>query len=239
MEKRNSNIMGKRLAAIVGILIVLAGLAVFGCNAYVTFSTEEEIIGALNSHDDIFTREEVQEYQKLNADCIMVLGASIHADGTPSDMLRDRLDVGVALYRAGAAPKLLLTGDNGQIEYNEVEAMLEYVLAAGVPAEDVFLDHAGFSTYESVYRAKAIFGVDRMIVSTQRYHLFRALYGCRAMGIEAMGAGADQQVYGGNKFREAREVLARDKDLVKWQIKPEPTFLGDLIPITGDGTETQ
>ena len=243
MYSQNSKIMGKRrrrkFAAAVGILIALVGLAVFSCNAYVTSSTQDEIVGALNSHDDIFTKEEVAAYKEINPECIMVLGASVNSDGTPSDMLRDRLDVGIALYKAGVAPKLLLTGDNGQVEYNEVEVMLQYALASDVPEEDIFLDHAGFSTYESVYRAKAIFEVSRMIVVTQRYHLFRALHGCRAMGIEALGAGADQEVYSGREMREAREVLARDKDLVKWAFKIEPTFLGDLIPITGDGTSTQ
>ena len=154
-------------------------------------------------------------------------------------MLKDRLDAGIALYKAKVAPKLLLTGDNGQVDYNEVEVMLQYAVANDVPSEDIFLDHAGFSTYESVYRAKAIFEVKSMVVVTQRYHLFRALYGCRAMGIRALGAGADQESYRGKEMREAREVLARDKDLLKWIVKPKPTFLGDKIPITGDGIQTQ
>ena len=230
---------GKKLIAAVIILAVLGVAAVFGVSAWITAQTEDQIVGALNSYDDIFTSEEVKAFKALKPECIMVLGASVLADGTPSPMLRDRLDVGLALYHAGVAPKLLLTGDNGQVEYNEVEAMLTYVNAFGVPKEDIFLDHAGFSTYESVYRAKAIFKVNRMIVTTQRYHLFRTLYGCRAMGIEALGAGADQQQYTGHEMREAREVLARDKDMIKWLIKPNPTFLGEEIPITGDGRETQ
>ena len=256
MYNLNSNMMGEQdpdqtrvrpdrrrfairvYAALAVLIIAAACLVILGCSAFVTRSTEGEIVGALNSHDDIFTSEEVEAFRKIDPECILVLGASVLPDGSPSDMLRDRLDVGIALYRAGTAPKLLLSGDNGQEEYNEVEAMLEYTLAAGVPEEDIFLDHAGFSTYESVYRAKAIFQVDRALVVTQRYHLYRSLYGCRAMGIEALGAGADQQTYVGRELREFREVLARDKDLVKWMIKPDPTFLGDKIPITGDGTVT-
>ena len=256
MYNLNSNMMGEQdpdqtrvrpdrrrfairvYAALAVLIIVAACLVILGCSAFVTRSTEGEIVGALNSHDDIFTSEEVEAFRKIDPECILVLGASVLPDGSPSDMLRDRLDVGIALYRAGAAPKLLLSGDNGQEEYNEVEAMLEYTLAAGVPEEDIFLDHAGFSTYESVYRAKAIFQVDSALVVTQRYHLYRSLYGCRAMGIEALGAGADQQTYVGRELREFREVLARDKDIVKWMIKPDPTFLGDQIPIIGDGTVT-
>ena len=229
----------RRLAAAIGILIALLGLAVFGGNFFVTSQTQDEIVGALNSHDDIFSKEEIEAFRAIDPDCIMVLGASVLADGTPSPMLKDRLDVGIALYHAGAAPKLLLTGDDGQVEYNEVGAMLRYAESNGVPEEDIFLDHAGFSTYESVYRARAIFEVDSMIVVTQRYHLFRALYGCRALDIKALGASADQEHYMGAKLRECREVLARDKDMVKWLFKPEPTFLGESIPITGDGTQTQ
>ena len=168
----------------------------------------------------------------------MVLGASVHADGTPSLMLKDRLDVGIELYKKGVAPKLLLSGDNGQVAYNEVEGMKKYAEEAGVKSEDIFLDHAGFSTYESVYRAKYIFEVESMIVVTQRYHLYRALYGCERMGIDSLGAAADQAVYRGQNYREFREVLARDKDLAKWIVKPDPTFLGDTIPISGTGIES-
>ena len=169
----------------------------------------------------------------------MVLGASINPDGTPSPMLADRLDTGIALYERGVAPRLLLTGDDGQMEYNEVQAMKNYVIAAGVPEEDVFLDHAGFSTYDSVYRASYVFEVESMVVVTQEYHLYRTLHGCEKMGIDAVGVAADQNVYAGQEMREAREILARLKDFVKWMIKPEATFLGEAIPINGNGLVTQ
>ena len=100
------------------------------------------------------------------------------------------------------------------------------------------MDHAGFSTYESVYRAKAIFDVDSMVVVTQRYHLYRALYGCRRMGITAKGAAA-KDTNKGQELREAREIIARDKDFVKWIFKPQPTFMGETIPISGNGISTQ
>ena len=154
-------------------------------------------------------------------------------------MLKDRLDTGIALYFMNAAPKLLLSGDNGQMEYNEVQAMKNYAVAAGVPEEDIFLDHAGFSTYDSVYRASYVFGVESMIVVTQEYHLYRALHGCDKMGIKALGASADQNVYRGQEMREGREILARVKDFFKWLIKPEATFLGEVIPINGNGISTQ
>ena len=233
MYSQNSKMMGKhgkRAVLIIVILVLVLGIAGFAGNLYVTEQTEDEIVGALDSHDDIFLREEVDAFKEIKPDCIMVLGASVHSDGTPSPMLKDRLDAGIALYKAKVAPKLLLTGDNGQVDYNEVEVMLQYAVANDVPE---------VSTYESVYRAKAIFEVKSMVVVTQRYHLFRALYGCRAMGIRALGASADQESYRGKEMREAREVLARDKDLLKWIVKPKPTFLGDKIPITGDGIQTQ
>ena len=153
-------------------------------------------------------------------------------------MLKDRLDTAIELYRKGAAPKLLLSGDNSIAEYSEPDCMLQYTLAQGVPPEDIFLDYAGFSTYESVYRAKAVFRADRVIAVTQRYHLFRALRTCKALGLTAKGVASDQRKYAGRYYRETREVLARDKDFIKDIFKPEPTYLGDEIPIGGDGTVT-
>lgn len=228
--------IGRRL---LGILACAAVAAALGLNAWIAYSTDGQIAAELTSGSDELSVQETERLRSLDADCIMVLGAAVYSDGTPSPMLRDRLDAGIALYKAKAAPKILLSGDDGQEEYNEVDAMLRYVEKAGIPKEDVFLDHAGFSTYESVYRANYIFGVEKMIVVTQTYHLFRALYGCRRMGVEALGVGADQEQYVGSMTRELREVLARDKDWAKWIFKPDPTFLGDRIPITGDGTVTQ
>lgn len=181
---------------------------------------------------------EVKRLKSIQPQCILVLGASVKADGTPSAMLRDRLETAIALYYSGVASKLLLSGDNGQTVYNEVESMKKYAVKAGVPEGDIFLDHAGFSTYESIYRAQYIFQVDSMVVVTQEYHLYRTLYGCKKMGIDALGVSAAQDTYSGQELREVREILARDKDCVKWIFKPEPTFLGDAIPISGNGTAT-
>lgn len=235
---RKNPVLSKKGRGAIAVLVCLFLAGVLGINAWIAYSEKPQIKASLTSHVDQFSSEELAEYKAFGADCIMVLGAAVYSDGTPSPMLKDRLDTGIALYKGNAAPKLLLTGDNGQEEYNEVEVMLRYAIENGVPEEDVFLDHAGFSTYESVYRADDIFEVRKMIVVTQSYHLFRALYGCRAKGIEALGAGADQDRYVGRHMRELREVLARDKDWAKWIVKPEPTYLGDKIPISGDGTVT-
>lgn len=211
-----------------------AAVIVIGLNFYVIKSTQPQINANYEIPGDTATREEVEELSSISPECILVLGASVTSDGVPSPILQDRLDTAIDLYNKGVAPKLLLSGDNGQMVYNEVKAMQNYALEAGVDENDIYLDHAGFSTYESIYRAKYIFKVDSMIVVTQTYHLYRSLYGCRRMGITAMGAAADQYTYAGQEKREIREVLARDKDFVKWIFKPQPTFLGDAVPISAE-----
>ena len=150
-------------------------------------------------------------------------------------MLAERLDRGIALYEAGAAPKLLMSGDNGQVEYNELAAMADYALAKGVPSYDIFLDYAGFSTYESVYRAKEIFQAKKIIIVTQEYHLYRALYIADAMGLDAYGVSCDTQVFSGQINRDIREILARNKDFLTSIFKPKPTYLGDPVPVSGPG----
>jgi vancomycin permeability regulator SanA len=180
-----------------------------------------------------------EEAAKLeNIDCILVLGCGVRPDGSPSDMLADRLQRGVELYKSGAAPKLLMSGDHGTKGYNEVAAMKAYAETAEVPSKDVFLDHAGFSTYESVYRAKEIFQAKRVIIVTQGYHLYRALYIARELGLDAWGVEADLRSYYGQTARDVREILARCKDFGMCIFKPEPTFLGEIIPVSGDGNVT-
>lgn len=195
-------------------------------NFHVIASTEELLIDEKNAFD-------------LEADCILVLGAGLKPDGTPNHMLQDRLDTAIDLYQNGAAPKILLSGDNGQEHYDEVNAMRIYVEGAGIPKEDVFLDHAGFSTYESMVRAKKIFRVRTSIIVTQRYHQYRALYLARGLGIEAWGVTADSRIYVGQSYRELREIAARNKDVLYLLVRPQPTYLGDQIPISGNGLITR
>ena len=171
-------------------------------------------------------------------DCVVVLGCFVQENGSPSHMLEDRLKRGVALYELGAAPKLLMSGDHGTVGYDEVDAMKRYAVEAGIPSEDVFMDHAGFSTYESVYRAKEIFAAEKVIIVTQKYHLYRALYIAEAMGLEAYGVDADYRQYVGQAQRDLREILARVKDFCMVIFRPEPTYLGEVIPISGSGELT-
>lgn len=222
------------------LLLMIGGLAViFGINGYVIKTTEDQILYTAANKDWFFSQEDLKKIKEKDADCIMVLGALVYKDGTLSHMLRNRLDVGIELYKQGAAPKLLLTGDHGQVRYDEVNAMKKYALSQGVPKADIFLDHAGFATYDSVYRAAEIFRVKKMITVTQGYHQYRTLYGCNQMKIKAWGVSSDQAIYRGQKMRDLREIAARDKDFVKWIWKPAPTYLGEAVPINGSGIKSQ
>ena len=172
------------------------------------------------------------------ADCILVLGARVWNGGLPSHMLEDRLRRGVALYEAGAAPVILMSGDHGQMEYDEVTAMKTYAIEHGVPSKDIFMDHAGFSTYDSMYRARDIFGAKRVIIVTQRYHMFRALYIARRLGLDAWGVTGDYRPYASQLRNSAREFLARVKDYFKCMRKPPPKYLGDPISLSQSGDVT-
>ena len=209
------------------ILIVILGLCLlFGIDFYVRSSTKDRII----SPEDVSSVSD--------ADCILVLGAGIRTDGSPSPMLQDRLNTGIELYQNGAAPKLLMSGDHGRKKYNEVQTMKDIALDQGVPSEDVFMDHAGFSTYDSLYRARDVFQTRKVIIVTQKYHLYRALYIARSLGLDAWGVSADTRRYRGQSQRDFREILARDKDFFVSVFKPLPKYLGDTIPITGNGDLT-
>ncbi len=173
-----------------------------------------------------------------NTDCIIVLGAGVKPDGSPTPMLEDRLKTAVELYKSGAAPKIIMSGDHGQNNYDEVNAMKKYAVERGVPSEDIFMDHAGFSTYETMYRAKEIFKVDSAVIVTQKYHMYRALYIAKALGINAVGRNSDPRRYAGQTYRDLREAAARVKDFFAAIIKPGPTYLGDTVPVSGNGDVT-
>ncbi len=170
-------------------------------------------------------------------DCILVLGCGV-VGKTPSPMLQDRLLTGISLYEKGAAPKLLMSGDNSKIDYDEVNVMKNFAMDAGIDSKNIFMDHAGLSTYESMYRAKEIFDAEKVLIVTQGYHLYRAVYDARAMGLDAYGVEADLRAYAGQLPRDIREILARVKDFFYCIVKPEPTYMGESIPISGDGNIT-
>jgi vancomycin permeability regulator SanA len=180
----------------------------------------------------------LDEAGALDVDCILVLGARVNAGGSPSGILEDRLITGIEAYNEGASDRLLMSGDHGTEDYDEVNAMKAYAVEQGVPSENAFMDHAGFSTYESLYRARDIFRVESVLIVTQEYHLYRALYIAERMGLTAYGVAADIRTYPGMPRFVAREILARSKDFFYTLFMPKPTYLGDVIPIWGDGNLT-
>ena len=199
------------------------------------------LIILINSHVKQVGTKYILDINKVpEADTVLVLGAYVFPDGTTSSMLTDRLTVGYELSQSGKAPKILVSGDHGQKDYDEVNAMKSFLKDKGVPGQDVFMDHAGFSTYESMYRARDIFQVESVIIVTQEYHLMRAVFVARSLGLEAYGVPSDRHDYGqAMAMYQLREVAARNKDFL-WAkvLKPQPTFLGDTIPVFGDGGAT-
>jgi len=177
-------------------------------------------------------------YEDLNdvpkAQVALILGAKVFDDGRLSMMMQDRADSALELYESGKVGKLIMSGDHGTKTYDEVNTVKDYLLEKGVNPEDLFLDHAGFDTYDSLYRARDIFGVKSLIVVTQKFHLPRAVYIGRSLGMEAYGYVADRREYLGMFRNELRESLARSKALLDVVSGAKPKFLGEMIPIEGD-----
>lgn len=185
------------------------------------------------------TKDQIQSVSDVvNADCILVLGAGVWDDNQPSPMLRDRLERSVELFDAGVAPYLVMSGDHGQQNYDEVNVMKDYAKNAAIDSNLIYMDHAGFSTYESLYRLKYIFEAEKVIIVTQKYHLYRALYIANALGLDAVGVAANEIRYGGQTIRDFREILARNKDFFVSLFKPKPTYLGEPIPLGSGGDLT-
>jgi vancomycin permeability regulator SanA len=178
-------------------------------------------------------------YAKVNdlpaADAVLVLGAAVWRNGRMSDVFYDRATVALEVYRQGLVKKILVSGDHSRGDYDEVNIAKDFFLKNGVPGDDIFVDYAGFDTYDSIYRAKKIFQVDSMIISTQEFHLPRAMYLARRLGIEASGIKADLRPYNLGFYNFLRENAARAKAF--WDISANafPKFLGAPIPITGSG----
>ena len=222
IKKLFKNKVVKRVIIAVLCLCLLGGVAVVGINAY--------MISYVNEY--ILTEEDLKNE---NFDCIMVLGAGLW-DGEPSPMLQERLDFGLKAYETGCTDKLLMSGDHGREEYDEVNKMKDVAIENGVLADNIFMDHAGFSTYESMNRARDIFQVEKMVIVTQKYHLYRAVYDARKLGIDAYGFAAERLEY--PIHNDVREALARVKDFFYCIIEPEPTYLGEEIPISASGSLT-
>ena len=222
---RRMGIWVKRVSICLFCLGIVGILTVFGLSSYMKNHTAERILSA-------------EEAADMDADCILILGCGVREDGTPSLMLGDRLETGIALYEAGAAEKLLMSGDHGRKEYDEVNTMKDFAVERGIRSEDIFMDHAGFSTYDSMYRARDVFCAKKVIIVTQAYHLPRALYVAEKLGLEAYGVAALDVNYHGQMYRELREILARAKDFCSAWLQPAPKYLGEAIPVSGNGDLT-
>ena len=210
----------KTIILIVIIMLILGT----GINIYV-----------INSNKINITK--VGEITADSYDCILILGAGVRGNN-PSPMLEDRLLTGIELYNKNISSKIVVSGDHGKEYYDEVNVMKNYLIEKGIPSEDIFMDHAGFSTYDSIYRIKNIFTADKVIVVTQKYHLYRALQISKELELTAKGVIADKRIYAGQTKRNIRELLAIIKDFFKSKYKPKPKYLGSIIPVNGNGNIT-
>lgn len=215
----------KKILLIVGVIILFLIGILFSINFYVIHYAKPYILSD-------------NELKSFDYDCILILGAGVWKNNQPSPMLADRLKQGIKLYELGASEKILVSGDHGKSDYDEVNVMKRYAIEQGIPSSNIFMDHAGFSTYESMYRAKEIFKVKKVLIVTQKYHLYRAIYNARKLGLDAYGVASDLRNYQGQAYRDIREILARNKDFFYTIFKPEPTYLGKEIPVFGDGDIT-
>ena len=218
--------------AVIYFLVFCAVCGVLGASAILAVS------GAMvkSSAPRVLTADEAADLSDV--DCILVLGCGVYADGTPSPMLADRVRTGIDLYLAGASERLLMSGDHGQDDYDEVNTMKRLAVESGLDPDVVFCDHAGFSTWDSMVRAKKIFGAKKIVIVTQEYHLYRALYMAKKLGMDAYGVSADLRDYGGQWMRDLREVGARFKGFFSALLDLPPKYLGDPIPLDGPGSQT-
>lgn len=212
-----------KLIKIIVILIFIGILIMLGINEYIKYSVKDKII----------TEKDITEDYNV----ALVLGAGLK-NGKPSPVLKDRLDTALMLYKNNKVSKIIVSGDHGNKNYDEVNVMKNYLKNEGVLSEDIFMDHAGFSTYDSIYRLREIFNVKKVIIVTQKYHLYRSLYIAKKLEIDAEGISATKRHYAGELKFALREVIARDKDFVKTIFKPKSKYLGDAISVFGNGDIT-
>ena len=192
---------------IVLIVIILVPVII---NFYVILSTKNRIVSG-------------DSELLADIDYIVVLGAGIRR-GKPSPMLEDRLKTGISLYNNDISNKILITGDHMNDDYDEVTVMKNYLLEHGIPEEDIITDNYGISTYDSIYRVKNVYKSNKVVIVSQRYHLYRALFLSDNLDLESYGVESNLRYYYGQWYREIREILARNKDFIKGIIKPKAVY---------------
>jgi SanA protein len=185
------------------------------------------LLTTLTYREKIYTPTEVPAERVA-----VVFGAGLLSNGQPTPVLFDRVAAAADLYRLGKVEKLLLSGDNRFLNYNEPGAMRKAALSLGVPESALVLDYAGRSTYDTCYRAKVIFGLTRATLVTQAFHLPRALFICEALGVQAVGVVADRHNYGQALWWwSLRETLATTNAWVEVNLTHPVPVLGDPLPI--------
>jgi SanA protein len=210
------------------ILCILAGLSILGA-LFVAILTL-----VFHFETKAFIKSDSKQLPVTEA--ALIPGAAILKNGDLSPVLKDRVDKALDLYREHKVIKILVTGNNGQLDYDEVDPVRRYLLKEGVPSQSIFLDHAGFDTYSSMYRARDVFNVTSVIIVSQSFHLPRAVYIARALGINAFGYVADNGYYTYTNY--VREIPADVKAFLDLTFSRKPKFLGPVIPITGTGEDT-
>lgn len=209
----------KKIILVVLIILIIGMLFTLFINIHMINSTKNQIVDL----------EEINEIKDIDA--IIVLGCRIHENSIPSLMLANRLERGIDVYDKLKIP-IILSGDNTRDDYNEVSVMNEYVKTS-IPEEDIILDNAGISTYDSVYRAKYLFNAKKVVIVTQKFHIYRALYLANKLDLEAIGVVANDIPQKFIMFKnEVREILSRDKNYIKALIKPKSKYLEKSISIS-------
>ncbi len=217
MFKMNVSFTAKIVFKFAGVALGILGLGIILTN----------LVMYLATYSHIYSPSEAP-----TAETVLIPGAAVTEDGELSPIFIDRIDTAIALYQANLVSKVLVSGDNSTIEYNEVSPVRRYLISKGIPDEDIFLDHAGFDTYSSMYRARDVFAVTSVLIVSQSFHLPRAVFLARMLGLEGEGVNADI----GNILRRnyVREIFAKEKAMLDLFIQRKPKYLGDPIPITGD-----
>ena len=190
-----------KIMVIVIAIIFICALSVIAISEYVRLSQSDKVLDLA-----------IDLSQNNKIDCVVVLGAGLQSDGTPSHMLEDRIKVGVDVLDRTGADYILMSGDKSGEYYDEPAAMKKYAEGMGVDSSRIIIDNKGFSTFESMTRVKEEYGFDNVVVITQKYHLYRALYIAEDLGIDVVGVSADLRPYRNQIVREVREILARVKD---------------------------
>jgi SanA protein len=212
----------KRVVRLMGALLLIAAGSGFVADAWVRSRSRESIFQSAD-----------QVPKKHTA---IVPGARVYQDGTPSAILTDRLVTALTLYRLGRVKKVLVSGDHGSESYDEVNAMSRFLEKQGVPETDIFTDHAGFRTLDTMLRAARVFGVKEAVVCTQRFHLPRSVFLARWAGIDAVGLAADQRRYRHHRINQVREFAARTVSVLDaYVLRHNPRYYGNPISICGDG----